>query len=84
MQFMSQDGALLHCLESCGSQAFANRRSWIDCHDLEYIASSGLRILIRIQKAAKASGSHVVMRGVNADIMNVFKLTGIISVFEFE
>lgn len=56
----------------------------IDCHGLEYIASSGLRILIRIQKAAKASGSHVVMRGVNSDIMNVFKLTGFISVFEFE
>ena len=56
----------------------------LDCAGLEYIASSGLRILIRIQKAAKASGSHVVMRGVNADIMNVFKLTGFISVFEFE
>ena len=56
----------------------------IDCTDLEYIATSGLRILISILKGAKATGSHVVMRGVNDDIKNVFKLTGFISIFEFE
>jgi anti-anti-sigma factor len=56
----------------------------IDCSGLEYIASSGLRILLSILKGAKASGSQVIMRGVNDDIMNVFKLTGFISIFEFE
>ena len=56
----------------------------IDCTDLEYIASSGIRILISILKGAKATGSQVVMRGVNDDIKNVFKLTGFISIFEFE
>jgi len=56
----------------------------IDCTKLEYIASSGLRILLSILKGAKASGSKVVMRGVNDDIKNVFKLTGFISIFEFE
>ena len=52
----------------------------IDCTDLEYIASSLLGIL----KGAKASGSKVVMRGVNDDIKSVFKLTGFINIFEFE
>ena len=56
----------------------------IDCNGLEYIASSGLRILLSILKAAKATGSRVVMRNVNDDIKNVFKLTGFISIFEFE
>ena len=56
----------------------------IDCTTLEYIASSGLRILLSILKGAKASGSKVVMKGVNDDIKNVFKLTGFISIFEFE
>ncbi len=56
----------------------------IDCADLEYIASSGLRILLSILKGAKASGSKVVMRSVNDDIKNVFKLTGFINLFEFE
>ena len=56
----------------------------IDCTNLEYIASSGLRILISILKGAKSAGSRVVMRGVNDDIKNVFKLTGFINIFEFE
>ena len=56
----------------------------IDCTNLEYIASSGLRILLSILKGAKASGSKVVMRSVNDDIKNVFKLTGFINLFEFE
>ena len=56
----------------------------IDCTGLEYIASSGLRILLSILKGAKASGSQVVMRHVNDDIKNVFKLTGFISIFKFE
>ena len=56
----------------------------IDCKNLEYIASSGLRILLSILKGAKATGSKVVIRGLNDDIKNVFKLTGFISIFEFE
>ena len=56
----------------------------IDCTDLEYIASSGLRILLSILKGAKSTGSKVVLRGVNDDIKNVFKLTGFISIFEFK
>ena len=56
----------------------------IDCTELEYIASSGLRILLSILKGAKASGSHVVLKGVNEDIQTVFRLTGFINIIEFE
>ena len=54
----------------------------IDCEGLEYIASSGLRILISILKGAKAGGSKVVMKNMNEDIKSVFKLTGFINIFE--
>jgi anti-anti-sigma factor len=56
----------------------------IDCKGLEYIASSGLRILLSILKGAKATGSKVTLSNVNDDIKNVFKLTGFITLFEFE
>lgn len=56
----------------------------IDCTELEYIASSGLRILLGIMKRAKATGSNVTLKNVNDDIKNVFKLTGFINLFEFE
>lgn len=56
----------------------------IDCSGLEYIASSGLRILLGILKGAKANGSKVVLRKVNDEIKNVFNLTGFTDLFEFE
>ena len=56
----------------------------IDCESLEYIASSGLRILISILKGAKASGSKVVLKNMNEDIKSVFKLTGFINIFDVE
>lgn len=54
----------------------------IDCSQLEYIASSGLRILISILKGAKNGGSQVILKGMNDDIKIVFKLTGFIKLFE--
>ncbi|MBR1517142.1 MAG: STAS domain-containing protein [Bacteroidales bacterium] len=56
----------------------------IDCSKLEYIASSGLRILISILKGAKAGGSRVIIKDMNEDILSVFKLTGFINIFDFE
>lgn len=56
----------------------------IDCTELEYIASSGLRILLSILKKAKASGSKVALKNVNDDIKNVFRMTGFINLFEFQ
>lgn len=56
----------------------------LDCAGLEYIASSGLRILLSILKGAKASGHSVVMRHVNDDVKSVFELTGFINIFTFE
>ncbi len=54
----------------------------IDCTELEYIASSGLRILISVLKGAKAGGSKVIIKNLNDDIKEVFKLTGFINLFE--
>ena len=56
----------------------------IDCTGLEYIASSGLRILISVLKGAKAGGSKVILKNLNDDIKDVFRLTGFINIFEFE
>ena len=56
----------------------------MECQELEYIASSGLRILLDVLKKAKAKGKTVTLRNVNDDIKNVFKITGFINLFEFE
>ena len=56
----------------------------IDCECLEYIASSGLRILLAMQKSAMAGGYRLTLRNLNDEIMDVFKLTGFIDIFEIE
>ena len=55
-----------------------------ECKDLEYIASSGLRILLDVLKKTKAKGKTVTLRNVNDDIKNVFQITGFINLFMFE
>jgi anti-anti-sigma factor len=55
-----------------------------ECEQLEYIASSGLRILLDVLKKTKAKGHKVILRNLNDDIQNVFKITGFINLFEFE
>lgn len=56
----------------------------IGCEKLEYIASSGLRIMLGILKKAKSHGHTVTLCGLNDDIKNVFKMTGFINLFNFE
>ncbi len=56
----------------------------IDCSNLEYIASSGIRILVNLLKTAKAKGDQVVLKNVNEVIRDVLELTGFVSYFDFE
>ena len=54
------------------------------CADLQYIASSGIRILVNLLKTAKAKGDRVVLKNVNEVIRDVLELTGFVSYFVFE
>ncbi|MBQ7382689.1 MAG: STAS domain-containing protein [Paludibacteraceae bacterium] len=56
----------------------------LDCTELEYISSSGLRIFLSIRKEATAHDSKVIVRNINADIRQVFVMTGFISLFEIQ
>lgn len=56
----------------------------LDCTKLEYIASSGLRILLGLLKSAKANENKVVLKNLNDEIKEVFKMTGFIDLFEIE
>ena len=70
--------ALQPLLESGGKDII------IDCTQLEYIASSGLRLFLSVLKRAREVGSHVVLRNVNDVVHDVMELTGFSTIFEFE
>lgn len=56
----------------------------IDCTNLEYISSSGLRILLNIRKNAAAVGSKVTILNINDEIQKVFMMTGFSSLFDVQ
>jgi anti-anti-sigma factor len=55
-----------------------------DCNKLEYISSSGLRLLLGVLKNAKPKGSRVFITGINDDLRTVFAMTGFTNLFEFK
>ena len=56
----------------------------LDCTEMSYISSSGLRIFLALRKAAAVKGGNVIIRGINNDIRSVFMMTGFLSLFEIE
>jgi anti-anti-sigma factor len=56
----------------------------IDCKDLEYIASSGLRVLFLLLRKMKPKGTDVVIRNCSDLLKTVFDSTGFSLLFTFE
>ena len=56
----------------------------LDCKDLSYISSSGLRIFLTIRKAASAAGGKVIVKDINNEIRQVFMMTGFLNLFEIQ
>ena len=54
-----------------------------DFTDLEYISSAGLRVLLSTQKTMNRQGTMVV-RSVNADVMEVLEVTGFVDILTIE
>ena len=54
----------------------------LDCKDLEYISSSGLRLFLTIRKEASAKGGKVIIENINDEIKKVFMMTGFFNLFE--
>lgn len=56
-------------------EGLASKPIVLDCNELDYIASSGLRVLLRLRKACAAQGQQVTILGVNENIMEILKVT---------
>ena len=60
----------------------ADKLITLDCSNLEYISSSGLRLLLTIRKEAARKGGNVVVEHISDDIKKVLMMTGFINLFE--
>lgn len=53
----------------------------VDCKNLEYISSSGLRFFMQLKKNCAQSGGEVVVRNLNEDVEDIFRLSGFHHIF---
>jgi anti-anti-sigma factor len=56
----------------------------IDCEDVQYISSGGLRLFFSLLKSQKEKGHKVVIAHLSDDLMMVFKMAGFDRFYEFE
>lgn len=48
----------------------------IDCTDMEYTSSQGLRMFLMLQKTVSARGARLVLRNMKPHVKEVFDITG--------
>jgi len=60
----------------------ADKEIVLDCEQLQYISSSGLRLFLTIRKAAAAKGGKVIIENISDEIKKVFMMTGFFNLFE--
>lgn len=49
----------------------------LDFSQVDFLASSGIRVLLTTQKKIKASMGHLTVRNVQPAVMNVLEMTGL-------
>lgn len=56
----------------------------LDCTELSYIASSGLRLFLALRKVSMSKGGKVIVKNINDGIRQVFMMTGFLNMFEIQ
>lgn len=56
----------------------------IDCSQLNYISSSGLRIMLNIYKHTRVNGHKAILKGLSEDVKEVFQLSGFLQLYVTE
>lgn len=59
----------------------AGKQITLDFTNLDYISSSGLRVLILLNKKAKEKGGHVTIVGMKENILQIFQIVGFDKIF---
>lgn len=62
----------------------ARKHIVLDCSQLEFISSSGLRLLLMLRKQTIAQGGDITIKCVNDAVKQVFTITGFYALFNFE
>lgn len=56
----------------------------LNCGELTYTSSAGLRLLLTLQKGMKSKGGTLCLKNVMPAIMDIFRITGFTSILTIE
>ena len=73
-------------LESAVSQIWAKPAITLvfDCAQMDYISSSGLRVVLKAHKQSVAGGGKFILRNLSREVRSVFDLTGFSRILTIE
>ena len=63
--------------------SFANGTVILDITNLEYIASSGLRLLLTLRREVQQQGGELQLKNINSKVMQILKMTGCQDMFTY-
>ena len=56
----------------------------LDCREMEYISSAGLRVVLTAHKNITAKGGRFIIRNINKEVHSVFDMTGFSRILTIE
>ena len=56
----------------------------IDCSELEYISSAGLRFFMQLKRESEAKGGSIRLTHLNEDVADIFRMSGFKNIFDIE
>ena len=62
----------------------ADKALLIDCSEMEYISSAGLRFFMQLKKESMAKGGSIRIAHLNEDVNDIFRMSGFQNIFTIE
>ena len=64
--------------------ALADQALEMDCSELEYISSAGLRFSMQLKRESEAKGGSIRITHLNEDVADIFRMSGFKNIFDIE
>ncbi len=62
----------------------ADKTLVMDCSELEYISSAGLRFFMQLKRESEAKGGSIRITNMNEDVADIFRMSGFKNIFQIE
>lgn len=62
----------------------ADKALLIDCSEMEYISSAGLRFFMQLKRESEAKGGSIRVTHLNEDVADIFRMSGFHNLFTIE